>query len=183
MDSAGPEDQVGRLSSSSLFSSGESVQRRTPAARSPALPRPHRDSDSPALNRCLTWGYEPPQEPVKRCHPHCPRAETVAAPRTPQPGASYRGAAILVSHDSRFLRRVTRKRPPSFRAGQKKIVSARQVWAEPSSGLSQGGVDSPTAVGKRRKWGGRTETCGGPGGAGRSGDCSSQSRGARARRM
>ncbi|KAF6094906.1 hypothetical protein HJG60_011972 [Phyllostomus discolor] len=40
-----------------------------------------------------------------------PEAKSVPAAWTPQPKASYIGAAILVSHDSRYPHLVTRKRP------------------------------------------------------------------------
>lgn len=55
----------------------------------------------PARNGCPTRGYRQPHGPAQRGGPYGPRVETVAAPRTPQPGANDRGAAILASHDSR----------------------------------------------------------------------------------
>ena len=47
-------------------------------------------------------------------------AKTVTTAWTPQPKTSYIGAAILVSHDSRSERRVTRKRPRRLPSGTEK---------------------------------------------------------------
>lgn len=65
-----------------------------------APPNPPR-RQQPQPERVPNAGLRAAARPHKRGGPDGPRTETVEAPRTQQPRISYRGAAILASHDLR----------------------------------------------------------------------------------
>jgi hypothetical protein len=62
-------------------------------------PEPTGDINSPSSDRVINPRHGLPQNQSNES-PHDLRAETVAAPRTVLSQGSYRGTAILVSHDS-----------------------------------------------------------------------------------
>lgn len=93
-------------------------------------PEPTATATASALNRCPMRGYGPPHGPSRRGSPHGPRAETVATPRTPQPRNCYRGAAILVSHDSRHRAARPGSVRVNFLSGERRLPRAEREGRE-----------------------------------------------------
>lgn len=89
MNSAGPEDRGSQLTSSS---SGYRGRRRAPAARSPALPRTHRDRKSPSTERT-------PKEGLRAA------AGTSQALRSPRPERRNRRNSLDATTRSQLPRR------------------------------------------------------------------------------